>query len=222
MSGKVAAALAAAVFYFVTPAAAHRLDEYLQATLVSVEHQRMEFQMRLTPGVAVLQQVLAAIDTNSDGIISPAEQDAYARQVLRDLSLTADGSRVALQIASVKFPEMAEMKEGLGEIQIDFTGELPRGGSERRIRFENRHLSRISVYSVNSLVPRDPAIHIIAQNRNYGQTQYELQYTDAAAGNTSLPLSPGVWIGAAALALAARFAVSRRKRAASTAAEPIS
>ena len=36
-----------------TPASAHRLDEYLQATTISVEKDRVQAQIRLTPGVAV-------------------------------------------------------------------------------------------------------------------------------------------------------------------------
>ncbi len=36
-----------------TPAFAHRLDEYLQGTIISVEKNRVDFQMTLTPGVAV-------------------------------------------------------------------------------------------------------------------------------------------------------------------------
>ena len=212
MNLKMTAALAAAVFYFATPAAAHRLDEYLQATLISVDHARVDLQMRLTPGVAVLPKVLAAIDTNGDGVISDGEQRAYTAQVLHEVSLSAEGTPITLRLISVKFPDMAEMKEGLGDIQIDLTAELPRGGAERRLAFENHHLSNISVYSVNSLVPRIPEIRILAQNRNYLQTQYELKYMDAAAGNSSLPFGPAAWVGAAALALTAKIAVSRRKR----------
>ena len=44
--------------------------------------------MRLIPGVAVFSFVLASIDTNGDGVISEAEQRAYAERVLRDVSLT--------------------------------------------------------------------------------------------------------------------------------------
>ena len=56
------------------PAPAHRLDEYLQATLISVEQNRVHAQIRLTPGVAVFPFVLAIIDTNADGVISESEQ----------------------------------------------------------------------------------------------------------------------------------------------------
>ena len=53
---------------------------------------------------------------------------------------------------------------------------LPRGGPNRRLIFENHHESRIAAYLVNCLVPRDPDIRITAQNRNYQQSFYQLDY----------------------------------------------
>ena len=64
--------LAAAVILLLAgiPALAHRLDEYLQATILSIEKNRLQAQMTLTPGVAVYPIVLAAIDTDADGVLS--------------------------------------------------------------------------------------------------------------------------------------------------------
>src|SRR5437868_841861 len=87
-----------------TPAKAHRLDEYLQATLISVEKNRVQAQVRLTPGVAVFPIVLAIIDTNADGVISESEQQVYAERVLWDLSVTVDGDRLRPKLVSAKFP----------------------------------------------------------------------------------------------------------------------
>ena len=61
-----------------TPALAHRLDEYLQGTIISIEKDRVDAQMTLTPGVAVFPTLIADIDPNSDGVISGIEQRAYA------------------------------------------------------------------------------------------------------------------------------------------------
>jgi hypothetical protein len=71
---------------------AHRLDEYLQATILSVERDHVEASMRLISGVAVRSSVIVRIDSNRDGVISKAEQWAYAERVLGDLSLTVDGN----------------------------------------------------------------------------------------------------------------------------------
>ena len=82
----------------VAPAFAHRLDEYLQGTIFSIGKSRIEAQMTLTPGIAVFPRLIATIDTNADGIVSDAERNAYATQVLRDLSVSLDPDiRIAAQ-----------------------------------------------------------------------------------------------------------------------------
>jgi hypothetical protein len=153
-----------------TTAFAHRLDEYLQATTFAVEENHVEVQMRLTPGVEVFGKILAAIDTNGDGVISEAEQQGYAEQVRRDLSLKIDDLPLQLRLVSFTFPKLEEIKEGLGDILLKFGADLPQGSVNRRFTFENHHLNAISVYLVNCLVPGDPNIHVTAQDRNYNQS----------------------------------------------------
>jgi len=160
----------------------HRLDEYLQATLFSVEKDHLQGTMRLIPGVAVAARVVASLDTNGDGILSEAEQRAYAERVLKDLSITVDAKSVQPMLVAQKFPAIEAMREGLGEIQIEFFVELAGGGAERKIIFANRHESGMSVYLVNCLVPRDPGIRIVAQSRNENQSVYELDYEANVSG----------------------------------------
>ena len=177
-----------AIFLCVTlPGFAHRLDEYLQATMVSVEKDRLHASMRLVPGVAVSSLILASIDTNRDGVVSEAEGQAYAHQVLRDLSLTLDGHPLAPRLVSANFPAVQEMKEGLGEIRIEFIADLPRGGINRKLIIENRHQSRISAYLVNCLLPHDRDIRVIAQDRNANQSLYQLNYIQANGSAKPLP-----------------------------------
>ena len=197
------------------PAVAHRLDEYLQATLISMEKDRVQAEIRLVPGVAVFPIVLAGIDTNGDGVISQAEQRAYAERVLRDLSLTMDGDRLRLQLVTAKFPGIPEMRDGMGEIQLELTADLPRSGPNRRLVFENHHQSRIGAYLVNCLVPRDPDIRITAQNRNYTQSFYQLDYVQAGvpADPLSIPWWGGgrLFLSAVALLLHTRFLLLWRR-----------
>ena len=171
--------IAAILLCAAAPGFSHRLDEYLQATMLSVGKDQVVAEMRLTPGVAVAPVVLAGIDTNADGIISGAEQGAYAAKVLRDVSLTIDGSRVPLRLVSVKFPATAAMKEGLGAIQLEFVARAPRGGPNRRLVFRNLHQSGMSAYLVNALVPSDPGVRLAAQNRSEDQSVYQLDYVQA-------------------------------------------
>lgn len=191
-----------------TPAIAHRLDEYLQATLISIEKDRVQAEIRLTPGVAVLPVVLAKIDSDADGSISEAEQHAYAESVLRDLSLTVDGDGLRLRLVSTKFPKIEEMKEGRGEIQLEVMGEVPVSSRNRRLVFENHHEGAIAAYLVNTLVPRDPNIRITGQNRNYKQSSYQLDYVQtggAAPVFVAWRLGAGGWLGIIALLLSPRL-----------------
>lgn len=180
---KTKLAMVLAILPLGMPVFAHRLDEYLQATLISVEKNYIHASMRLIPGIAVAGSVLADIDTNRDGVLSESERRAYAERVLQDLALSVDRSLLSLRLVSVVFPKPEEMREGLGEIQIEFTADLPRSGRARKLIFENHHQSRIAAYLVNCLVPGDRDIGIIAQNRNELQSFYQLEYVQAGAGS---------------------------------------
>jgi hydrogenase/urease accessory protein HupE len=172
--------IAAAVFLSLTaPAWAHRLDEYLQATILSVERDHVEGFMRLVPGVAVSASVISSIDTNGDGTLSEPEQRAYALRVLSDLSLSIDAQQLATNLVSAQFPSLDEMRHGIGEIQLDFTADLPRGATNRRLIFENNHQRAIAAYLVNCLVPSDKGIRITAQERNQSQSFYQLEFAQA-------------------------------------------
>ena len=122
------------------PGFAHRLDEYLQATMLWVEKDRVGGQIHLTPGVAAFPVVLASIDTDADGRISDAEQQVYAERVLRDLSLTVDGDGLPVRLVSAKFATTEEMKEGRGEIQLEFWADLRPGSFTRRLIFQKSSL----------------------------------------------------------------------------------
>jgi HupE / UreJ protein len=180
MKAPLSAGLAVLVF-LAYPAFAHRLDEYLQATIISVEENQVELSMRLIPGVAVSGAVLADIDSNRDGVIAEAEGRAYAERVARELSLSLDGHRLSPRLVSATFPLIDDMREGVGEIRIEFTAGLPRGGANRKLVFENHHDTAISAYLVNCLAPRDARIRVLAQNRNRNQSLYELDYVQSGA-----------------------------------------
>jgi hypothetical protein len=193
------------------PASAHRLDEYLQAALISVDGNGIQVEMTLTPGVAVFPAVLAGIDTDRDGILSDFEQQAYAARVLRDLSLAIDGHRLTPRLVSMKFPAIDEIQQGRGAIEIVFRADAPARRGSRTLTIENHHQSAIAAYMVNCLVPQDPDIRVIAQNRNYSQSRYELDY--AQTGTLSLAaFGEAGWLVAPAFLLMARFVYLWRRR----------
>jgi hypothetical protein len=166
-------------------ASAHRLDEYLQGTILSIAKDELDAEITLTPGVAVFPVVITDVDRDADGVISEAEQHAYAERVLRDLSLIIDGHTLQPHLTSFEFPAIGDMKEGRGEIRINFRADLPRGGASRRLIFENHHQRNFAAYQVNVLVPRDPDIRILGQNRNYSQSFYELNFAQSGADSGS-------------------------------------
>jgi hypothetical protein len=218
MSARVAV-VCAVVLLTAAPAGAHRLDEYLQATTIAVEkgcHQtKIRAEIRLAPGVAVFPIVLADIDSDADGVVSAAEQRAYAQRVLGDLSLSVDGTRLPLRLISATFAPRELLQEGRGEIQLRLEADVPGTGTRRRLTFENHHQSRIGAYLVNGLVSRDPDIQLAAQQRNSDQSYYQLDYIDASApaGNVSVASwsGPWGWMDGVLMALIAGLALIRRR-----------
>jgi hypothetical protein len=141
--------------------------------------------MRLIPGVAVSSAVIASIDTNGDGSLSSAEQSAYVQRVLSELSLSIDGRRLTPHLVSANFPQIQEMRDGVGEIHVEYKAELPSGGPDRRLVLENHNRAQRAVYLVNALASSDPAIRIVVQKRNAVQSAYELDYTQAGSASAS-------------------------------------
>jgi hypothetical protein len=210
-SGVFALALLAAA-----PVQAHRLDEYLQATTISLEKGRISAEIRLAPGVAVFPQVFADIDRDGDGIASQAEQERYAQRVLDDVKLTLDDTRLAPRLVSSAFAPKELLARGLGEIRMTIEANVPRQGASHRLTFENHHQRQIGVYLVNGLLPGDQDIRVGAQQRNTDQSFYQLDYTDAPASAGALSFASWWaqwrWFDGALLALIVALALVGRRR----------
>jgi hypothetical protein len=168
-----------ALLAFPSAVAAHRLDEYLQATLVAIEPCDLRLQINLTPGVAVADQVLALIDRDRDGVISTKEAAAYAELLKRDLTVRLDQRDADLKLISSSFPEPTELRAGEGIIRLDFSTAGPVTAGAHHFTIENRHLPAMSVYLVNAALPRSGAIQITSQKRNAGQSLGEIEFTVA-------------------------------------------
>jgi len=189
---------------------AHRLDEYLQATRISIEDGRIVVEMNLTPGAAVAENVIAAIDGNHDGEISSAECAAYASDVVGSVSLDIDGEGRSVVVDKYRFPSTAEMRRGEGVIRLYATASIPAAATgHHRLVFANRHRSDIGVYLVNALVPVDDRIRIKAQSRDFLQREYEVEYVvDSNASSASAASISSM----AGLTLAAAIYTASRRR----------
>ncbi len=157
---------------------AHQLDEYLQATLVSIEAETVRLHLSLTPGVAIASQVLSNIDLDHDDVISATEAAAYTASLKRDLTVRLDGRVIALKLHASQFPAPAELRTGWEIIVVEFRGKLgPLAAGTHRLTLENRHWPAISGYLVNAALPGTNTIRILAQKRNQNQSSADIQFT---------------------------------------------
>jgi hypothetical protein len=167
----------------------HRLDEYLQATLVVIGTEGIRLDINLTPGVAVANQVIALIDSDRDGLISTNEAAAYAEMLKRDLTVQVDQDIAGLKLTALNFPAPAELRDGSGIIQMEFsvtTGPLAAGA--HKLTLLNRHLPKLSVYLFNAALPKSASIRIASQKRNDNQSVGQIEFRsglDRAAGNSN-------------------------------------
>jgi len=187
-------------------AGAHRLDEYLQATRVSVERDRIGIELDLTPGMDVAHRVFERIDTDNDGRLSSAEGEAYARLVLSSVSLALDGKPIPVTLLDRFFPDLSEMAAGVGTIRLRAAATFPgTSAGPHRIYYRNTHQPEISVYLVNALIPADRQIEIAQQRRDYMQHEVTIEYRVISDSRwTSL------WWLAVGVAMACVLGVRRR------------
>ena len=179
MKLKLAACTPAVLLLCSMSAWAHRIDEYLQATILSLELNRAHASMRLIPGVMVAPSAIAIIDANHDSVFSENEKRAYADRVLGDLSLSIDGQAVKPQLDSWNIPDPSQLHDGLGEIHLEYHVDVPATSASHHVLvLANHHLKGSSVYLVNVEVPQQHTLHIVDQKRNPRQSVYELDYQE--------------------------------------------
>jgi hypothetical protein len=151
---------------FPATTSAHRLDEYLQATRISLALDRIVVEIDLTPGVDVAPMVFALINTNHDGRISEVEGRTYASQFLKEIVLEVDGQGQRLALIRSQFPSFQEMSAGLGTIRIEARA-LWAGAPGRHLLFyQNNHRPDLGAYLANALIPANRDIEITEQRRD--------------------------------------------------------
>jgi hypothetical protein len=155
-------------------ARAHRLDEYLQATRVSLASDHILLKIDLTPGVDVAPAIFALINTDHDGRISEAEGTAYANRLLNDIILEVDSERLRLEVTRNQFPSFQEMQEGSGTIRIEARTGWRATPGRHLLFFRNNHKPDLGAYLVNALLPAAHEIEIAGQYRDFLQREIRL------------------------------------------------
>src|SRR5882672_11210400 len=166
MRKKTLFGFAGILLIFAPAVSAHRLDEYLQATRLSITANQVGVEIDLTPGVDVAPMIFALINTDHDGRISASEGEKYARTVVQETVLEIDGHRSRLGLLNYEFPTFQEMNAGEGVIRIyarAIWGGVP--GSHRLV-YQNNHKTDLGVYLVNALRPGNRNIEITEQSRD--------------------------------------------------------
>ena len=185
---RIAAIAGALVLTTAIEADAHRLDEYLQAARVAVSPSGIVVHLALTPGTSLAAEIIALLDRNGNGRVSPLEAEAYGRLALGDVSARLDGVPIGLTLMRVEVPTAGEMRDGVGTIRIEAAGTTHAGRSgAHQFELRNAHRPDGSVYLANALAPETSDIRIVRQRRDERQQMFTLDYevrpsTSAAAG----------------------------------------
>lgn len=165
---------------------AHRLDEYLQAARLAIEPGRVQLELDLTPGIALAEEIIAAVDRNRDGLLSQDEQGAYGRLVMSALTLEVDGKPLSLRLGVCRFPGTGAIRSGEGTVRLESAATLPRLSVGRhQLLFRNGHHRNRSVYLANALVPESDQVAVTAQQRDGDQSELTIAYVMREAPGTA-------------------------------------
>jgi hypothetical protein len=192
---------------------AHRRDEYLQAARIGIAPEHVALEFDLTPGIAVADDVINAIDRNRDGAFSPEEQRAYVEPMLDRLSLTLDvaAEPLHLDIVRVSFPDAASMRQGDGTIAIQAAAAISRpAAGQHRLLFRNRNEEAKNIYLANALVPDDDSVSVTGQDRDGTQSELAIEFAvkdEAAASGRKW-----LWIGTALMGVCVGSRLARNPR----------
>src|SRR5689334_15588110 len=164
------ARIATVVLLFVAiaerPSSAHRRDEFLQATRVAIDPDRVEITLDLTPGIAVAESVLAEIDLDRNRTISPDEARGYATRVMRGIAVDVDGIPLKPDLIDNAFPPIEPVLKGEGTASIRMSASLPGlAAGPHHLHYRNANRPDIGVYLANALVPATDRVAVTAQRR---------------------------------------------------------
>jgi len=177
------------------PVSAHRLDEYLQASRIGIDPDRVRIELDLTPGVSVAPRILAEIDRDHDGAVSREEARAYEARVTSDIRLDVDGRPLALEPVESQCHLAGQLLTGEGTLSVQWAAEVPAlGPGTHRLRYRNGHRPDIGVYLANALVPASTRVAVTAQRRDVDQRELVIEYELRDPAHASA----GWWLAAAA------------------------
>ena len=191
---------------------AHRLDEYLQAARLDIYPERVEIVLDLAPGIAVVEDVVAALDRDLNGSIDESEARAFAEDVLRAIALDADGVPLKVALIDSASPALDALRCGDGAVRIRAAAPIPPlAEGLHHLRFRNQYRGDAGVYLANALVPATDRVIVAAQHRNVDQRDLVVDYN--LRGEPATRVRRGLPVGVAGgLILAIQVWWRRRPR----------
>jgi hypothetical protein len=159
------------------PLGAHRLDEYLQAAQITISREALTIEIFLTPGVLVAPGIIADIDRDANGGISPNEANAYAQRLLAFVTVSQDTQPVALRLVNTQPVAPSALATGNGTMRVTTEAVLAATHvGKHELVFENRFGPKDSVYLANAMLPLDESIAIVSQTRTPNQSTLAIGY----------------------------------------------
>ena len=160
------------------PLSAHRKGEYLQAARLAIDPGVVQIELDLTPGIAVADDVLRSIDLDRNGVVSPAEAEAYLGTVMRGLRLDVDRQPLAPRVVQHEFPSSEAVRHGEGTIRLRIAAPLPPlAAGVHQLHYGNAHRPDIGAYLANALVPASDSVAVTDQQRDVDQRELRVNYT---------------------------------------------
>ncbi len=219
------AAIGGAVLLTPTPADAHPLDVYLQASYITVQSTGVGIEVDISPGTEVAADLVARLDTDHDGKFSDEEGRAFADVVVADLAVSVDGTSLPITIANVGLPTYKATAAGYGTVKIVATAPGPVSTGTHTVAYENRSRASKSVFQANAFLQDGLRARVGTQERDADQSTLTFPVTieGGADGSATSPAEGEgsgtlhlVAAGAAAVALAGcavplRRSVERRR-----------
>jgi hypothetical protein len=161
----IAALLAVAL---ATSAPAHPIHEVVQNAYLTLSPGTVDLQLELTAGPKVAGKIVAALDSDGDGRISPAEAKAYATRVLQASRLSVDGRPLVLRLASIYTPTAAAILGAHGTIRIGASAARHERAGAATLDYRNGYSPSESRCDANIFLKPGVRLtyQVIAQNRS--------------------------------------------------------
>lgn len=172
--------------------AAHPSDQILQSLYLTVERDHVALTLDLSPGFLLAPELVKQVDSDGNGVLSEAEQRAYAAGVIDQISVSVDGAPAPLQVSDARFPALNVLGLG-GTISLQAHAAVANTfrvvpSSSHALVVSNRYASTTSVYQASVLRPADPQVTIASQTRN--EWQSELRVTYRTTGSSIMQYAP--------------------------------